>query len=850
MNTWSLGSFTQPIPNENMEFHHTFTSPMPNMERKRLLSDPPVCRTKQAVVWIKKAHQGSLQWVDNCSQEQFDYFCFLKRMKLLWWSAKYLLVALMVFDVPASCIGSAIACSTRNRQWYSSSISVIPSNISAGLSIVLYAIIYLRIYVRRKALGSIWQPHNWVKFNLIVTTLGMLGCFCAFFAPWLYLISNVCRPLVFVGGTKKLRQGMAEIVRAIPSFLDVLVSLFLCVLMFTCVAMVLFVRTPEGAVNMQTWGKALYHMWIFFTTSNSPNVFIVAFNTNRTYFLFFFAYLLCTLYLLGNILLAKVYDAYKVVLKEDIDVYNHNVMYGINKAFELLANGHNYINAETWAKFFVEYCDPAIGGVQVEDPYDTHYNSWRAQVVLQVFHGVNTEAGISLRQFEEIMLVFVDRKTYIPKRRPPKNKSSSTTLGMNMNFLFTKGITINGKVHKWDEVMDCIIAVGTLVAVWEAIWFCQSRVRPMSRNPTFWIVFAFSVFYTLSITTKIMSIGMERFWHRKPIQHRFDFFNVYALIISELIYLFVWHSETMERAIVILSISRGLRLCKYMKPLKNLFFVIQRLLPTFWQIFIMLMVVFCVFIAIGKVVFGGKIYNTNPVLAGSGFAHAEFWELNFNDFVGGWVTLFAIMVVNNWFVIGQGYNLIEHTLFTSLFFVVFFVVVNLIVLNILMALILDCTSIVTEELAAEDAKEMLHHGDDDMHQDDLEQMASGSGAHSAEYMLRKVLCTDEHFDDHFHEQHPELPSNHETPRTDRSVAENNRNRSMTDLPIPTMSRALSGGNLGLSSEPLRRGPARAGSLSPRYGTFVDTPPMLDLSSLPEPGTRSDQLNRLDSTRSA
>jgi len=202
------------------------------------------------------------------------------------------------------------------------------------------------------------------------------------------------------------------------------------------------------------------------------------------------------------------------------------------------------------------------------------------------------------------------------------------------------------------------------------------------------------------------------------------------------------------------------------------------------------------------------------------------------------------MVVNNWFVIGQGYNLIEHTLFTSLFFVVFFVVVNLIVLNILMALILDCTSIVTEELAAEDAKEQ-HHGDDDMLQDDLEQMATGSGAHSAEYMLRKVLCTDEHFDDHFHDQHPELPSHRDdqSSRDGHTPRATDRNRSMTDLPSQSMSRSLSGDLYvaGLSSEPLsRRSQTLAGSLSPRYGTFSDAPQprrsistQLDLSSLPE-----------------
>merc|ERR1719215_1626609 len=173
----------------------------------------------------------------------------------------------------------------------------------------------------------------------------------------------------------------------------------------------------------------------------------------------------------------------------------------------------------------------------------------------------------------------------------------------------------------------------------------------MMKTNIYWVIFGFSVFYTFSLTVKISSLGFERFWHRRPIQHRFDFFNVYGLIIVELLYMLVWRSEEAERLIILLSFARALRLCVYITPLKHLFYMINRMMPIYYQMSMLLIVVFYIFISAGRLMFGGLIYNTNPALARGIFAESNYWQLNFNDTAGGWVTLFAAMVINNWYVI-------------------------------------------------------------------------------------------------------------------------------------------------------------------------------------------------------
>lgn len=213
--------------------------------------------------------------------------------------------------------------------------------------------------------------------------------------------------------------------------------------------------------------------------------------------------------------------------------------------------------------------------------------------------------------------------------------------------------------------------------------------------------------------------------------------------------LFVSSTMAFEKAIILLHLARLLRLVRYIKPLKNLFFIIKRLLPTYTSILRLLIVVFYVFVAIGRYWFGGLIYNTNPILAGSDFAQNTFWSMNFNDCASGMVTLFVLQILNNWTTIAHGYVLVTgNVVGASLYFLVFFVVCNLIALNILMALILDCLALLADQMETTEGE--------NLHDDDIEQMASGAGERSAVFMLRKVLCSDEH--DHEHPEHSDSAS--------------------------------------------------------------------------------------------
>merc|ERR1719389_141946 len=72
--------------------------------------------------------------------------------------------------------------------------------------------------------------------------------------------------------------------------------------------------------------------------------------------------------------------------------------------------------------------------------------------------------------------------------------------------------------------------------------------------------------------------------------------------------------------------------------------------------------------------------------------------MNFNDVASSFATLFVLMVVNNWFVICDGYFRLTDSELATTYFIAFFVCANLIVLNLLLAVILGGFGAIAETI--------------------------------------------------------------------------------------------------------------------------------------------------------
>lgn len=81
----------------------------------------------------------------------------------------------------------------------------------------------------------------------------------------------------------------------------------------------------------------------------------------------------------------------------------------------------------------------------------------------------------------------------------------------------------------------------------------------------------------------------------------------------------------------------------------------------FWSILFVQMTLFYMFGLVGLFIYGGKITTLNPEILNDDSTPDLYYLCNFNDLANGFLTLFELMVVNNWHVISQMYIDISGT---------------------------------------------------------------------------------------------------------------------------------------------------------------------------------------------
>jgi len=135
-----------------------------------------------------------------------------------------------------------------------------------------------------------------------------------------------------------------------------------------------------------------------------------------------------------------------------------------------------------------------------------------------------------------------------------------------------------------------------------------------------------------------------------------------------------------------------LKLLKEVKQWNIIIHTINALFTPFYILLLVLFMLFFVFSIIGDQLFGGKVSIYSLEIFRDQSIPDNYVELNFNDLGSSFVTLFTLMVVNNWFIIVQMYSNIASHMFTRLFFVCFYFCSVMVMLNIVVAFVIDMYS--------------------------------------------------------------------------------------------------------------------------------------------------------------
>lgn len=155
---------------------------------------------------------------------------------------------------------------------------------------------------------------------------------------------------------------------------------------------------------------------------------------------------------------------------------------------------------------------------------------------------------------------------------------------------------------------------------------------------------------------------------------------------------------------------RCLKLLVYMSEFNNLRIIIQTISNMLSPMLIMgsvIMLIYYLFALIGMTLFGGLIRRDMPVIIGTDIPTTYHLD-NFNDFFSGLITLFTLMVVNNWYVQVQMFVLVQNNnLWYRFYFIAFWYFSVIIGINIFVAFALDMYASV-ERLDQERLKSLLN----------------------------------------------------------------------------------------------------------------------------------------------
>lgn len=658
-----------------------------------------------AVVWVDKASKGRSGWVRSCSEFQLKAYRLRKRLKPFMDAVKWTMLGLALFETPSWCLFNDEECfGTHKESLFASGAPQMPLAVSNMLQLGCLLCFVAYLVVRRWSLGEAdeFRPISWHSFGLACVLLGLIDSTVAIFnvggiVPGTFKLTRLLRPFIFLAFTTNLREAAERVVRSVPWFADVLFTLALCLFFFVWVGIVIFAQTAGGRVHFPSWAESFSNMWILFTTANNPDAWVQIYVQHRIAFFFFASYIVLTVYLLNNLILSSIYDAYKEQLTNMVVKADQNTQTSLEEAFELLKDDSGKISPEAWVDFFLHYFQ-AKGCASNE--------AWNRKRAAEVFKILDDDGsnGLSLEEFSLVTKVLHDDQEYIPKSRPP---SSSAT--RCLRALLTQTYRIGGFLISEEVIVDAVIAVGISLAFAQTVLYFNDgdfRLQWLDwSNPLSLVIFSLTIFYVLEVTARLVVLGPERFWNQNACMNRLDLVNVYGLVVAEAVCKSIpAYADVGSHLVVLLHIARCLRLFRHVKQLRFVAHLTVRLWPTYYRMGMLLLLLFYIFDTIGVQVFGGLIYKGNPALKDSGFASADYWPFNFNDFNSGMVTMFLLMVVNNWFVFASAFMAVTGTRLAAVFFLSFFVITNLIVLNVLMSLILDLSGSVREELLADEAE--------------------------------------------------------------------------------------------------------------------------------------------------
>ncbi|XP_032009625.1 two pore channel protein 2 isoform X2 [Hylobates moloch] len=546
---------------------------------------------------------------------------------------------------------------------------------------------------------------GWAHFQKNLWLLGYLVVLVVSLVDWTVSLSLMCheplrirrllRPFFLLQNSSMMKKTLKCIRWSLPEMASVglLLAIHLC--LFTMFGMLLFAggkddgQDRERLTYFQNLPESLTSLLVLLTTANNPDVMIPAYSKNRAYAIFFIVFTVIGSLFLMNLLTAIIYSQFRGYLMKSLQTSLFRRRLGTRAAFEVLSS----MVGEGGA------FPPAVG-VKPQNLLwvlqKVQLDSSHKQAMMEKVHSY----GSVLLSAEEFQKLFNELDRSVVKEHPPRPEYQSPFL-QSAQFLFG---------HYYFDYLGNLIALANLVSICVFL-VLDADVLPAERDDFVLGILncVFIVYYLLEMLLKVFALGLRGYLSYPS--NVFDGLLTIVLLVLEISTLAVyrlphpgWRPEMlgllslwdMTRMLNMLIVFRFLRIIPNMKPMAVVASTVLGLVQNMRAFGGILVVVYYVFAIIGINLFRGVIVAPgNSSLApanGSApcgsFEQLEYWANNFDDFAAAVVTLWNLMVVNNWQVLLDAYRRFSGP-WSKIYFVLWWLVSSVIWVNLFLALILE-----------------------------------------------------------------------------------------------------------------------------------------------------------------
>ena len=508
------------------------------------------------------------------------------------------------------------------------------------------------------------------------------------------------RAALMVAHSPAVQQELAVGRRIVPHFAAVAALIVIFVAFAAWTATLLFLpSSPEGEI-LPDFIEASWQLFILLTTANYPDVMMPAYTSNRLAALFFIAFVCVGTFFLMNYQLAVVYSSYsaeeKALRAEAVARRERS----LDAAFERLDwERKGALSRERISLVLDELPRSSALGSALQPAAVTPAPArapLAASLAVQraLLFATMDASGDNEIQPEEFsnLCAILHLRFERADRRSLVERCDRTGERYERWRLATLAAVLSSPA--FDYAVDALIVASVAAFALEPA-LRQEDVRAAALSP---VQATLTVVFALEVLAKGAVLPWREFWRRR--RNRFD---VAVTLATALVTLLVvlpngFDNQAAIRAVLSLRLLRLLRLLAHVRAFARTFATLLKASPAALKLLKTVGIHVFFFAVLGNQLFGGVITQDRSgavitreqadALAASAFGQADYYANSFNDLLSGGVTLFELMVVNNWFVIVDGYSTVLGRP-ARLFFVLHYWLGVVVALNIIVAFVID-----------------------------------------------------------------------------------------------------------------------------------------------------------------